>query len=237
MGAYLFSLVFLLNTGCNQHQESQSNQPIAELEFLIGDSLYLRTNSEDLSKDFEIDQIEIFDPHFNKIKKYQALNFNDLLGNLLRANYNDEAWSAVSFLSLDGFNAVIERDYFLQSEAYLIIGDVEFENWDPIPDHGGETTAPFYLVWTHPEKTPKNGFPWPWQIKSIALVQTENEYSVSTPDQDLVSSDVFSGYELFKSRCSVCHAISGEGGKIGPDLNQPMNVLQYRFGSNSKGVY
>jgi len=36
------------------------------------------------------------------------------------------------------------------------------------------------------------------------------------------------GYELFKAQCSRCHSINQEGGRVGPDLNVPQNITQYR---------
>ena len=38
----------------------------------------------------------------------------------------------------------------------------------------------------------------------------------------------WSGYALFQRSCASCHAINGEGGKIGPDLNVPRSIVEYR---------
>ena len=42
------------------------------------------------------------------------------------------------------------------------------------------------------------------------------------------NSTVYKGFEIFKARCVRCHSINGEGGKIGPNLNAPKNILEYR---------
>jgi mono/diheme cytochrome c family protein len=36
------------------------------------------------------------------------------------------------------------------------------------------------------------------------------------------------GYESFRDGCIKCHAINREGGHVGPDLNVPQNVTEYR---------
>jgi len=36
------------------------------------------------------------------------------------------------------------------------------------------------------------------------------------------------GYRLFQQSCASCHSINGQGGKIGPDLNVPRSIVEYR---------
>jgi mono/diheme cytochrome c family protein len=42
------------------------------------------------------------------------------------------------------------------------------------------------------------------------------------------AAPAWAGYAVFRSECIACHAINGEGGKIGPDLNVPQSVVEYR---------
>ncbi|NJO13308.1 MAG: c-type cytochrome, partial [Gammaproteobacteria bacterium] len=36
------------------------------------------------------------------------------------------------------------------------------------------------------------------------------------------------GYALFRQHCLPCHSLNKEGGLIGPELNVPRNVTEYR---------
>ena len=60
-------------------------------------------------------------------------------------------------------------------------------------------------------------------------------YSETIPGPDLVkhcenehAAKVYKGYKTFRNYCFRCHAINQQGGKIGPDLAAPKNILSYR---------
>ena len=36
------------------------------------------------------------------------------------------------------------------------------------------------------------------------------------------------GFSIFQRECVSCHAINGEGGKVGPELNVPRSIVEYR---------
>ena len=36
------------------------------------------------------------------------------------------------------------------------------------------------------------------------------------------------GFEIFRRECISCHAINGEGGRVGPELNVPRSIVEYR---------
>ena len=36
------------------------------------------------------------------------------------------------------------------------------------------------------------------------------------------------GFEIFQKNCLACHSLNLEGGVLGPELNIPKNILEYR---------
>ena len=60
--------------------------------------------------------------------------------------------------------------------------------------------------------------------KPISILRFRDQYRAGAADD----SSVIRGYALFKDRCFRCHAMDQQGGKIGPDLNAPMSVIEYR---------
>jgi len=36
------------------------------------------------------------------------------------------------------------------------------------------------------------------------------------------------GYDIFRGECIACHAINREGGTVGPELNVPQSIVEYR---------
>lgn len=218
----LLSVLSILAIAC-----ANDKGPSPEIQFSKGDQPDQRFSLSVLRDNLKSHEISLFDVEYKKDKTYQAFLFNDVLDFAYGDLYKDGSWSSIAFTAIDGYKAVIDMEKFKEPEAYLVFRDNEYNNWEPIPNHGDDTVAPYYLLFTNPDKIPKKGFSWPWSITDINLVVLQDQYALSTP-QESAPEEVLAGYKLFMTRCSSCHAISGEGGGIGPDLNKPQNILTYR---------
>jgi len=55
----------------------------------------------------------------------------------------------------------------------------------------------------------------------------EDEYPKAAPRNTLRDSYAVAGWAVFKHSCISCHAMSGQGGSVGPDLNEPRGITRY----------
>jgi cytochrome c1 len=86
------------------------------------------------------------------------------------------------------------------------------------------TPAPFYLVWA--EKDPS--LPWPYQLVALQTVSFAEKYGELVPAGTAPSAAARHGVELFRKQCLKCHSLNLRGGELGPELNYPRNITEYR---------
>ena len=83
---------------------------------------------------------------------------------------------------------------------------------------------PFYAVAT--EKASFRTLSWPYEIVAIELVDFKKTFPalfVAGMDQNASA-----GFQLFRQECVKCHSLNLQGGDIGPELNVPRNITEYR---------
>ena len=85
-------------------------------------------------------------------------------------------------------------------------------------DHPG----PYYLLWEG-ERYSKHR-PWPYQLTSIDILPANHLAALKPNPGDGVEA----GYQLFMTHCKACHTLNLVGGTMGPELNVPQNILNYR---------
>lgn len=139
----------------------------------------------------------------------------------------------VQFVALDGFVATLPARLLLatpdMAQPWLAIEPSD-KPWPPLSANNASSAGPFYLIWTSPEKSRIRQEQWPYQISRIERVDSlEKRFPQLAPRQDTpADSAVWTGFEVFKTQCSVCHRMNGGGeASIGPDLNIPLNPTEY----------
>jgi mono/diheme cytochrome c family protein len=88
--------------------------------------------------------------------------------------------------------------------------------------------GPFYLVWTGAAQADGHRYPWPYQLAAIEIAPFEARYPHTAPAGEPPDSAAWRGFAIFRRECVACHAINGEGGTVGPELNVPRSIVEYR---------
>jgi mono/diheme cytochrome c family protein len=169
--------------------------------------------------------VEGFDPYYGKNKRFRALKLTRVLARGFGSTAGLEKEELV-LRARDGYAVPMRGSLVTEDGAFVAIEDLDVAGWEPIgPQHANP--GPFYLVWSKPEQTNLDSHPRPWELEKIEMAKFDAIYPHTSPGET-ASPEVKRGYESFRDRCIKCHAINREGGHVGPDLNVPQNVTEYR---------
>lgn len=140
---------------------------------------------------------------------------------------------SVRFTAADGFAATLPATALLAREgatiAYLAVEPADAP-WPPLRVGVAGSAGPFYLVWTHPEKTPVASEQWPYRVVRIDVVAPlAKRFPMIAPAAKLPANHpIRMGFAAFQKHCMVCHTLNGGGdATLGPDLNIPYNPTEY----------
>jgi mono/diheme cytochrome c family protein len=168
-----------------------------------------------------------FDPYYNKEKRYLALPLRPVLERGFAGVPGPLEAHEYVLKARDGYSVPIEGARLLGGGAYLAIADEEVPGWEPIGPQRANP-GPVYLVWREPNQRSLEEYPRPWQLASIDLTRFERLYAHTVPEGEAPDSAAMQGFGLFRGQCVRCHAINREGGRVGPDLNVPKSIVEYR---------
>ena len=99
--------------------------------------------------------------------------------------------------------------------------------FDPI-DRRQVDAGPFYLIWTGAGQSDAHRYPWPYELARIEVTRFEERFPHTVPVGAPEGSPARRGFAIFRRECVSCHAINGEGGSVGPELNVPKSIVEYR---------
>jgi mono/diheme cytochrome c family protein len=203
----------------------------AVLEFLREGKVVRRIERAALEKDCGA-TVAIDDPYYGRQMSYVACPVLRVLE--LGFDETPQQLAANDYLlrARDGYVKPATGARLVESGGYLALGDAEREKaglpgWAPI-DRKQVDPAPFYIVWSKPTQHDTNLYPWPYQLAQIEIGSIAAEYPDIVPRSATKGSDAWRGYDIFKTECVACHAINGQGGKVGPELNVPQSIVEYR---------
>ena len=182
------------------------------------------------------EKIEVADPYHERTMRYLAMPLRCVLDVGFDRTGGAEGLREKGLLlrALDGYARPVQGRDLLKSGAFLAFGEVGLmQGKDARPrfakiDRRRIDPGPFYLVWIGKTQNDPHVPPWPYQLSTIQVAPFEAAFPRTVPSGLDPSDRGWTGYALFQRSCASCHAINGEGGKIGPDLNVPRSIVEYR---------
>ncbi|MBW1882535.1 MAG: cytochrome c, partial [Deltaproteobacteria bacterium] len=180
--------------------------------------------------------VEVDDPYHHRAMRYFAMPFRCVLAHGFAALGGADALRGQGLLlrALDGYTRPASGGDLLAGGAHLAFGEVALMSgsgalprFTPIGRRQVDA-GPFYLVWSGAGQNDPAQLPWPYQLETIEVASFPKTFPRTVPKGLEASHPGWTGYALFQRSCASCHAINGQGGKIGPDLNVPRSIVEYR---------
>ncbi len=168
-----------------------------------------------------------FDPYYNKPKTFRAMPLAPVLALGFGAPASELEKLDFVLKARDGYAVPFPGSKLFEKGAYLAIADVDVPDWEPIGPQRANP-GPFYLVWREPSQASLDSYPRPWQLATIEIAPFDVTYPHTVPRGLPADAPAMVGFRLFRTTCIACHAMNREGGRVGPDLNVPQSVVEYR---------
>ncbi len=203
-----------------------------ELRFVRDGTEVKHVEVAELMRACRVTTIDVDDPNYEAHRRYLACPLADVL----RVGFGDVASTLagadVFFRAWDGYDKSTAGDRVAEDGAYLAFGDASLSEgatlrWAPLGRRAVDP-GPLYLVWTKPPQRDTNRYPWPYQLAEIEISDFRRKYPHTVPTGAARDGAAWEGFEIFRGECIACHSVNTEGGKVGPDLNVPRSIVEYR---------
>lgn len=188
----------------------EKNLPLAELKSRFGE-----------------ETVTVDDHYLKRPKSYRAVRLKKVLAALA---LESPGFDEFIFRCADGYLAHVSRADFEAGKLdsfYLAYGEGGDSFRSLIPQGKAEISAePFYAVAT--DKVGFQTLSWPYELVAIELVNFKAMFPKLYFAGLEKDARVKAGFDLFRRECLKCHSLNLQGGDIGPELNIPRNITEYR---------
>jgi mono/diheme cytochrome c family protein len=167
------------------------------------------------------------DPHYERDVRFVSLPLAPILRAVFREG--DDALYAHEFMleATDGYRVPVRGEVLLEEGVYLAVDDADHPGFAPIGDRR-VSPAPSYLVYEGTTRTDLETHPRPYQLVTIRIATFAETHPHLAPTGLAPEHPANRGFDVYRAHCVRCHAINREGGRVGPELNVPRNILEYR---------
>jgi mono/diheme cytochrome c family protein len=202
------------------------------LRFLRPGAAPVTLTAGELAQRCGAETVQLDDPYYGARKSYRACPLAAVLALGFGAPIGDFAGQTVFFRARDGYAKPAPAALLAEPGGFVAFADADHARgddpgWQPI-DRKQADPGPFYVVWTGAAQQDTHRYPWPYQLTEIEIAPIEKLYPHIEPTGLPATAPGRAGYKIFTSQCIACHAINREGGTVGPDLNVPRSIVEYR---------
>jgi mono/diheme cytochrome c family protein len=227
----LVLVVFATCWSCAAQAEASRVLSFARDGKLIG-----KTDLRTLRQHCGVERVRIEDPYYGRPKEFLACPLAAILARGFGEPLDVLATRDFFLHALDGYVKPAAGAQLVSEGGYLAFADAELTDasaepfeplWQPI-ERRQIDPGPFYIVWQGVLPDEAENWPWPFQLARIEISSVERQYPRTVPRGQSAGSPAAEGYALFSRLCIACHAMNGQGGRVGPDLNVPRSIVEYR---------
>jgi mono/diheme cytochrome c family protein len=174
-----------------------------------------------------VETVRAREPYEEREVAFRALRLDRVLDAVYGESWRRE--EELLFTCRDGYQPIVPVARVLEHQAWLAFAREDAPAFSIRKLESGRyqdiSLAPYYLIWDnlHDAAVRAEGdYGWPYQLVGIDLIRSRDRFPHMAPPAN-ASPQVGEGFAAFRIHCSRCHAVNGDGGTIGPELNRTPN--------------